>query len=461
MSDVARATIHQLAPAIERREVSPVEATREVLDRIGALDPQLHAFITVWREQALAHAKRAEDEISMGQYRGRLHGIPLGIKDNIAVAGWPTTCGSAPMTDQATDYDAAVVERFRAAGAVIVGKCNMHEWAMGGTSCGGPFGDVHNPWDVSRIPGGSSGGSAAAVNASMISGSVGTDGWGSIRVPAAYCGVVGVKPTYGLVSRFGELPPTSSTTDHLGPIAKDVRDAALMLNLLAGYDPRDPTSLHSTPADYVRQIEAGVEGLRIGVPREFFFDQASEEVETAVSSAIDALAKLGAEVRDVPTPPVHYMPLLTSATANESAGALLPFAVRGPRSFFDQHIWDRVITGQFVRVADALKAARVRNMLRREFASLMDEVDLLAMPTTPTTAPPIAGHGDTTVLTVAFNYLGMPAVSVPCGVANDGLPVGVMMVGRHWEDAVVLRAAYTVEQATTGGYLTPPLAESI
>ncbi|MBM2812637.1 MAG: glutamyl-tRNA(Gln) and/or aspartyl-tRNA(Asn) amidotransferase, subunit, partial [Chloroflexi bacterium] len=345
--------------------------------------------------------------------------------------------------------------------AVIVGKNNMHEWASGGTSGGGPFGTVHNPWDESRIPGGSSGGSAAAVSASMIYGSVGTDGWGSIRAPSSYCGVVGLKPTYGLVSRFGELPATSATTDHLGPIAKDVRDAALLLNSMAGFDPKDPTSLHSQPPDYAAQLDRGVKGLRIGVLREFFFELPGTEVVAVVMKAIDALAALGAEVREAPTPPVRYMPLLTSATANESAGFIARLALKGPGGFNDQHIWERVMAGQFVRTADMLKASRVRNMLKREFATIMEDVDILAMPTNTTTAPLMANPGDTTVLTVPFNYMGMPAVSVPCGLAADGLPVGLMIVGRHWEDDVVLRVAYAVEQATTGGYLAPPIAKSV
>ncbi|HEY3115338.1 MAG TPA: amidase, partial [Chloroflexota bacterium] len=423
--------------------------------------PRLHAFITLRPESALAEATKAEEEIAAGRRRGPLHGIPLGIKDNIAVAGWPTTNGSPLMRDFVTNYDAAVVERLRGAGAVIVGKNNMHEWASGGTSSNTTYGIAHNPWDESRIPGGSSGGSTAAVSASMIYGSVGTDGWGSIRAPSSNCGVVGLKPTYGLVSRFGELPPTSATTDHLGPINKCVRDAALMLNVLAGHDPRDPTSLRSQPKDYTAGLATGVKGLRIGVPRRFFYDLASDDVKVTIAKAVDALAAQGAEVRDVETPTVEYMPLLTSATANESNPFVAKLALQGPDGFGDQHIWERVMASQFVRVADSLKAARVRNKMRQEFEALMEQVDVLAMPTNTTTAFPIARPGDSTILTLPFNYVGMPTISVPCGLAADGLPVGLMIAGRHWQDDMVLRTAYACEQATTGGYLVPPIATSV
>ncbi|MBM2812639.1 MAG: Amidase, partial [Chloroflexi bacterium] len=277
MSNVGTLTISELAPRIERREVSPVEVTREILDRIETVGGPINAFITVDADRALAEARAAEDEIAGGHYRGPLHGIPLGIKDNIAVAGWPTTNGSALMRNRVTDFDAAAVERFRAAGAVIVGKTTLHEWAMGGTCSNHFYGTTHNPWDQTRVPGGSSGGSAAAVSASLIYGSIGTDGYGSIRTPSSYCGVVGYKPTYGLVSRFGELPAASSTSDHIGPIAKSVRDAALLLNVIAGYDSRDPMSLHSESRDYTEKLDRGVKGLKIGVPKSYFFERALPE----------------------------------------------------------------------------------------------------------------------------------------------------------------------------------------
>jgi len=467
MTELAKKTIHELAPLIERREVSPVEVTREALERIEVLDPRLHGFITVRPEQALDRARAAEDEIARGTYRGPLHGVPMGIKDNIAVVGWPTTNASALMTDFITDYDATVVARLRAAGAVIVGKNNMHEWAMGGTSAPSAFGAVHNPWDETRVPGGSSGGSAAAVSASMIYGSVGTDNKGSIRNPASFCGIVGLKPTYGLVSRFGELPATSADTDHLGPLAKDVMDAALLLNVLAGYDPQDPTSIPSAETDYTAGLGRGVSGLRVGVPQDFFFEQATPEVRELVGKAIDTLRSRGAEVRDVRIPSLAYMSLADAAWVNEARTFLLPFVPRGPGAFADRSIWDRLVLGEFVRTADTLKAMRLRNLIRREFLAVTEEVDLLAMPTNATPAFPIEAAGadrdrtltsTSVLLTAPLNLVGMPAISVPCGFSADGLPIGLMLAGRHWEDEVVLRAAYAYEQAATGGYATPPIA---
>ncbi|MPZ15298.1 MAG: hypothetical protein GEU73_12885 [Chloroflexi bacterium] len=469
LTELARLPIHDLAPLIARREVSPVEVTRDALARIEALDGRLRTFIAVWPDQALADARTAEAEIAGGGTRGPLHGVPIGIKDNIAVAGWPTTNGSSLMTDHVTDYDATVVSRLRAAGAVIVGKNNMHEWAMGGTSAKSAFGAVHNPWDERRSPGGSSGGSAAAVSASLVYGSVGTDNKGSVRLPAAFCGVVGLKPTYGLVSRFGELPPTSATTDHLGPIAKDVRDAALLLNAMAGYDQADPCSIRSATRNFAEGIDGGVAGVRVGVPSDYFFEQAAEQVEVLVRAAVSTLESLGAEVREVRLPSVRHTPLVDVASTAESRAFLLPFARLGPEAFADRSIWDRLVVGEFLRMSDFLKASRLRNLIRREFLTAMEQVDVLAMPTaaspaTPLEAPPTLPNGDrnpltmTTTLTAPFNYVGMPAVSVPCGLSPDGLPIGLMLAGPHWRDDLVLRVAYAYEQAATGGYMAPPIA---
>jgi aspartyl-tRNA(Asn)/glutamyl-tRNA(Gln) amidotransferase subunit A len=470
MSELAALTIHELAPLLERRAVSPVEVMQETLARIDALDGRLRAFVTVWPEQALADARAAELAIGRGDYRGPLHGVPLSIKDNIAVAGWPTTNGSALMTDFVTDYDATVVQRLRQAGALIVGKNNLHEWAMGVTCAGGPFGSVCNPWDERRVPGGSSGGSAAAVSGSLVYGAVGTDGKGSIRIPAAWCGIVGLKPTYGLVSRFGQLPPTSSSFDHVGPLAKDVTDVAILLQALAGHDPQDPTSIPSEPTNYRAALARDVRGLRVGVPDGFFFEQTAPEVTALVRQALDVLKDLGAQVAEVTIPTLEYMPLVDAVLSTEIPAFLLPYVRQGPRGFADRTIWERIVVGQLVRTADTFMAARLRNLIRREFRDVMETVDVLAMPTTPgvafprdtpeqVAAMPSLGHqSPVTVLTVPHDIVGMPAVSVPCGFTPEGMPVGLMLGGRHWADDVVLRAAYAYEQAATGGYRVPPVA---
>jgi aspartyl-tRNA(Asn)/glutamyl-tRNA(Gln) amidotransferase subunit A len=467
VSDLARKTIHDLAPLIERREVSPVEVTREVLARIDALDRRLHAFITVRPDEALAAARQAELEIGRGEYRGPLHGVPIGIKDNIAVAGWPATNGSAAMRDFVPDYDATAVTRLREAGALILGKNNQHEWALSGTSLWSAFGRIHNPWDEARVPGGSSGGSAAAVSASLAYASVGSDNRGSVRIPASYCGVVGLKATYGLVSRFGQLPATSATTDHLGPLAKDVTDAALLLNVLAGHDPADPTSIRSEPKDYTDGIRHGVRGLRVGVPRNFFFEQAAEDVQILVRQAIEQLEVLGAELRPVDLPSLRHLSFASGGVPTEMGNFLLPLVKQGRSAFTDPMLWERLVIGQFSRAADAIQAARIRNLIGWEFKAAMEQVDLLAMPTMMTCAPTIEDALDPAkrvsdgviVLTAPFNLNGMPTISVPCGFTGEGLPVGLSLAGRHWEDHLVLRAAYAYEQATSGGYAVPPIAQ--
>lgn len=471
MTSLSRLTIHELAPQIQRRAVSPVEVTRECLERIEAHDGALHTFIVVRPEVALAEARAAEEEIARGSYRGPLHGLPVGIKDNIAVAGWPTTNGSALMTDHIAREDADVVQRLRRAGAVVVGKNNMHEWALGGTSGSSAFGAVGNPWDPRRTPGGSSGGSAAAVSASFVFASVGTDNKGSVRIPASYSGVVGLKPTFGLVSRYGQLPPTSATTDHIGPLTKDVQDAALLLNVMAGYDRRDPTSVPSRAKDYTAGLDRGVDGLRVGIPTNFFYEWTAPEVAQRVREAVNVFASLGARVEEVELPGLQYVPLLDAATINEARAYLLPFARRGPSAFADPVIWERIIVGEFVRASDMVKAMRLRNALRQEFVEAMRRVDLLISPTTVTAAfphdraqDPIAANGgpayrdSTTLLTFPYNLTGMPVVSVPCGYTSEGLPVGLSIAGRWWEDDLVLRAGFAYEQAATGGYQRPPMA---
>lgn len=463
MSELARKTIHELAPLIERREVSPVEVTREALVRIEALDVRLHSFVTVRGEEALAAARDAEAEIGAGRYRGPLHGIPMGIKDNIAVARWPTTNGSAAMTDFVTDYDATAVARLREAGAVIVGKNNLHEWAMSGTCLWSAFGRIHNPWDEGRIPGGSSGGSAAAVSASMIFGSLGTDARGSVRIPAAFCGIVGLKPTQGLVSRFGQLPATSADSDHVGPLAKDVTDAALLLNVLAGHDPRDPTSRRFVTKDYSAGLDAGIRRLRIGVPQKFFFDQAAPEVAAIVRQAVEQLEGLGAEIRAVEFPSLQHVSFAATG-ASEATAYLMPLVLRGRSAFTDESLWQRLVVGQFARGEDLKQGARVRSLISGEFRAAMEQVDLLAVPTMTTAAPTIeealdpGGAQALTLLTTPFNLTGIPTVSLPCGFTAEGLPVGLSLAGRHGEDDVVLRAAYAYEQATSGGYVAPPMA---
>ena len=479
VSDLALLTIRDLAPRIACREVSPVEVTQATLDAIEALEPSLNAFIRVEPQAALAAARAAEAEVGAGHYRGPLHGIPVGIKDNLAVAGWPTTNASWAMADHVTDYDAAAVERLRAAGAIVVGKNNMHEWAKGGTCAGGHFGAVHNPWALDCIPGGSSGGSAAAVSAGEVYASLGTDGMGSIRQPSAMCGVVGYKPTQGLVSRFGELPPTSASHDHVGPICRTVADAALVLTAIAGHDPRDPASVRSEPCDYAAALDGGLRGLRVGVPENYFFDDLDPEVERAVRGAAETLAGLGAEVRPVTLPLVEYAYLASGLITNEGSAFHRSLVLGRPEAYWDQDVRYRVLAQEFLLARHVDLARRVRNRVREEFNRAMADLDLLVAPVTPIPAFPAdatevacgdrtldltasaVAHRVITGLTSPFNTTGSPVVSLPCAFHSTGKPIGAQIGGRHWQDALVLRAAHAFEQAAGVGYRVPPVTRTL
>jgi aspartyl-tRNA(Asn)/glutamyl-tRNA(Gln) amidotransferase subunit A len=478
VSELALLPIGDLAPRIARGEVSPVEVTRAALAAIAALEPRLNAFIRVEPETALAAARVAEADVRAGRYRGPLHGIPVGIKDNLAVAGWPTTNASQAMADHVTTYDATAVARLRTAGAIVVGKNNMHEWAKGGTCAGGYFGAVHNPWALDCIPGGSSGGSAAAVSAGEVFASLGTDGMGSVRHPAAMCGVVGVKPTQGLVSRWGELPPTSASTDHVGPICRTVVDAALVLTAIAGHDPRDPTSARSEPKDYGAQLAGSIRGLRVGVPENYFFDDLDPEVERAVRAAVETLVGLGAEVRPVTIPLIEYAYPASALIPNESLAFHRPLVAGRPDAYWDQDIRYRLIAQELMLARHVDLAKRVRNRVRAEFDRVMQQFDLLVAPAAPIPAYPAGAtviqcedrlldlrvpgteHRLITRLTSPFNTLGTPVVCLPCGYHSTGKPIGLQLSGRRWQDDVVLRAAHAFEQAAGFGYRIPPVARA-
>ncbi len=480
MTDLASRTIGQLAPELRRRTISPVEVLAAVLERIDRLEPVLRTYVSIDRDAAVSAAREAEREIAAGRWRGPLHGIPLAVKDCLAVAGWPTTNASPLMAEHRTEFDATAVRRLRAAGAVIVGKSNMHEWAMGGTCTGMPAGTVRNPWDVERVPGGSSGGSAAAVSAGLALGAIGTDGMGSIRTPASYCGVVGLKPTRGLVPRFGELPPNSSLLGSIGPLARDVRDAATILAAIAGPDETDPTSRRRLagwrldPDD----LRPDVDGLRIGLPLTSLLDDATPAVRAAVAAAATALEGLGGRVRDVPLPALDDVRLVVLGTQSEAQSFLLPLALDRPDGFASRDIRNRIIANDFVRAADARRALQLRTRIRLAVAEAMADLDLLLLPTNSTAAFPIGtgrvaiGSGDdvvdlgarggqsrlTTRLTLPFNVVGLPALSMPAVDRVDGLPIGLQLVAHASAEPVLLRAALALEEATTGGFVEPPIA---
>jgi len=446
-------TIRELSRRIRDRSISPVELTRDCLARIEKLNPTLNAFITVTADSALDQARVAEQEIFRGDYRGPLHGIPIGLKDILDTAGVCTTAASALFKDRIPDEDAEVVRRLRAVGAIILGKQNLHEFAYGGSSMISFFGEVHNPWDVSRVAGGSSGGSAASVAAGLGFAAVGTDTAGSIRLPAACCGVVGLKPTYGRVSARGVVP-LSWSYDHIGPITNSVCDAGLMLQVLAGYDPADPASVDAPVPNFVATIAQLPPRLLIGVPRAFFFDDLHPEVAAAIEKAIEIFRELHAEIHDV-TLEVSTDRTLASAEAyayHES------FVARSPE-LYQPATLARIQSGAKIAASNALRAGRDLHASRHAIRKIFDEVDVLLTPTVPIPPPVIADlqkHPDDLrpqemiMLrnTRPFNVWGIPAISVPCGFTKDGLPIGLQLAAAPWREDVVLQAAHAYEQAT-------------
>ncbi len=446
-------TMSELSRRIRQKEVSPVEITRECLQQIERLNPRLNAFITVMAESALAEARAMEEEISGGHWRGPLHGIPIALKDLIDTAGVRTTSASALHKDRIPREDAEVVRRLREAGAVIVGKNNLHEFAYGGSSLISHFGDVHNPWDVNRIAGGSSGGSAASVPAGMACAAIGTDTAGSIREPAALCGCVGIKPTYGRVSSRGVIP-LSTSLDHVGPLAASVEDAAIVLQAIAGYDPADITSAEVPVTDYVSVLKEGAKDLRVGVPREYFFDDLDPEVASAVEHALTGIASLGAHIKRVRI----EVPTDRTLQAAEAYAYHAEDVAKHPELYQAETV-RRIRTGEKVTAVEYMQKGRELEVARRNICDVFAEVDLLVTPTTPMPAPTIADlRANADALRPAelkllrntrpFNVWGLPAISVPCGFTQGGLPIGLQIAGPHWREDLVVRLAHAYEQAS-------------
>lgn len=451
-------TICELSRELRNRSISPVELTHDCLERIERLNPVLNAFITVTAEEALERARLAEREIYRGTYLGPLHGIPIGIKDLIDTAGVRTTAASALFKDRVPTEDAEVVQRLRAGGAILLGKQNLHEFAYGASSMISHFGEVHNPWDTSRVAGGSSGGSAASVAAHLGFASVGTDTAGSIRLPAAYCGVVGLKATYGRISTRGVIP-LSSSYDHVGPLANSVYDAALMLQVMNGRGSDDP----SVRPSFVSAFDKLPTKLRVGVPRDFFFDDLHPEVAEAVEKAIQVFAGINAEVRTV------RLEVLTDRTlANAEAYAYHESSVASSPELYQPATLARIRSGAKISASDALRASRDLQASRDTIKRVFDEVDVLLTPTVPIPPPVIADlreHPDDLRRqellmlrnTRPFNVWGIPAISVPCGFTKDGLPIGLQLAGAPWRGTVLLQAAQEYEQATGWHKLQPKI----
>lgn len=472
MSDLPWKPITELCRLIAAKDVSPVEVVQAYLDRIEALDGKLRAFITVCRDDALAQAKSAESAVMSGRPLGALNGIPLGLKDIFLTKGTRTTGGSKILSDWVPDEDATVVSRLKGAGAIVLGKLNLHEFAYGPEGLNVHFGNAWNPWDAHthRIAGGSSSGSGVAVVAALCAGALGSDTGGSIRIPAALCGLTGLKPTYGRISRAGVLP-LAWTMDHVGPMTRTAADAALLLGAMAGPDPRDPTTSVVPVSNYAAALTGEVRGLKVGLLRAFFLEAAGLVLRQAVEQAVKQLEALGAHAEEV-----HL------ETAAHAAGAA--FAIVGAEALAYHEEWmktrpddygpdvrDRLRVGAVVSATQYLKAQRARQLIRREVDALLATHDVLIAPTTPIVATPV---GQTEVvlegerqdvrsslirLTRIFNLSGHPVCAIPCGFTVAGLPIGMQIVGRPFDEATVLRVADVYQRVTDWHTRRPPLGQ--
>jgi aspartyl-tRNA(Asn)/glutamyl-tRNA(Gln) amidotransferase subunit A len=467
-SELCFMTAAQLGGIFRNHQASPVDLVTAMLERIDHLNSRLNAYLTVMADEALAAARQAERDIRAGNYRRPLHGIPVALKDLYWTKGVRTTAGSKVLADWAPAEDATTVIRLKEAGAIIIGKAHLHEFAMGPTNINPHYGPARNPWDTDRVPGGSSGGSGAAVAASLATTAMGSDTGGSIRIPASLCGITGHKPTYGLVSRYGVLT-LSWSLDHAGPMTKTVEDAALMMNALAGYDPKDPASANRPVSDFRDALDGKLRGLRIGLPRRHFFDELDPEVQWAMDDAIELIEGLGAAVTEVDFSHVQYVPA-TSMTISWSEAAAYHERFVGRLDEYGSETRSRIELGRTILATDYLRALRTRRLIGEEFAAIMERVDLLVTPTIRIPAPRIDECGEKlgmtggadvrmvlSALTRPFNVTGAPALTVPCGFTANGLPIGLQIVGRPFDDMTVLRLGHAYQLATAWHKRMPPL----
>lgn len=452
-------TIQQAAAALRERKVSSAELTEQSLTAIERLQPRLNAFITIAGEKARERARRADEELARGIDRGPLHGIPIAVKDVFCTRGLRTTCGSKLFADHVPGFDAAVVERLEAAGAVITGKTNMHELAYGITSSNPHFGFVRNAWNPDHIPGGSSGGSGSAVAAGMVFMAMGSDTGGSIRIPASFCGTVGIKPTFGRVSRYGVMPLDFSL-DHMGPLTRSVRDAAICLAAIAGHDPRDETSSSQPVPEFLPPPAASIQSVRIGIPENFYFDRIDPEVETSVRRMAKAAANLGATLVPVRVPDIRDLNTIARIILLAEASAATE-KHHSRREDFGADVLALLDQGRLIPATDYVNAQRLRRLKQQEFRTVWHQADCVLTPCTPTPAPKIgqtaieiAGETEdvrlaSTRLVRAINLLGLPALAAPCGLHTSGLPMGMQLIGPPFSEPLLFRVGAALED--TGG----------
>jgi aspartyl-tRNA(Asn)/glutamyl-tRNA(Gln) amidotransferase subunit A len=474
-SGLNKLTISELAPKIKAREISPVEVTEAALAQADRLQPKLNSFITLLPEQAMSQARQLEDALLRGQYRGPLHGIPIGIKDNLATGGIRTTVGSKVLAEHVPATDAHAVIRCKEAGAIILGKENLEEFAAGSTSNNLHFGAVHNPWNLDYIPGGSSGGGGANVAACVTFASLGTDLGGSVRGPANFCGIVGMKQTFGRVSQRGLLV-TSFNGDHIGPLTRSVADSALMLQTISGYDPLDPSTVPVPVPDYSAALGQGLKGLKMGIPSDYYFDLVDPEVEAAVRRAIAALEELGAEASEVALPSMQYAGALRIAAMSDGVVTHEPY-IEKAREDYGPTVLYRTLAGQFVLGRDYSKALKVQRIIKEEYARVLQEIDFLVTPSAPVAAWRIdaetvildgaeyptrgPGSGMTSRCTSPSNATGLPAMSIPCGFTQAGLPIGLQLIGRAFEEQLLYRVAYDYEAISPARGHRPAVVDAV
>ena len=457
-----------LGPLVKNGEISPVEIVEAHLSRIRSTEPVLNSFITLLPDEALAAARQAERDIRAGRYRGPLHGIPVGLKDLFNTGGVRTTSGSRIYDTFIPTEDCTVAARFREAGAILLGKLNMHQFAYGPTGENPDYGHMHNPWNPELVSGGSSGGSGSAAAAGQCTITTGSDTGGSIRIPAALCGIVGLKPTYGRVSRHG-LTPLAWSMDHPGPMVRTVEDAAITMNVIAGHDPRDMASADLPVPDYTAALTGDIKGLRVGVPRQFFDAPLDPEVRQSVDDALKHLESLGAEVQEVDFPEFNDAAAISTTMLMAEASACFRDLLASDGEQLYEPVRLRLEAGLFISAADYLRAQQARAAFDRAARRLLGDVDLLVGPTEPVTAPPLLQQqvlaGEQEIGTVAaltqytrpYNITGFPAISVPCGFSSEGLPIGLQLAGRPFDEETVLRAAHAYEQSTEWHFRRPPV----
>jgi len=458
-ADLISRPISELAPLIQRRQLSPVELVQQALENIHGYQHKLNSFITITEAEALADARSAEAEIKQGKYRGPLHGIPISIKDLFRTRGIRTTAGSKILADFIPDHDATAVAKLRQAGMVMVGKNHMHEFAYGVTSDNPHYGPARNPWDTSRVPGGSSGGSACAVTSSQCSASLGSDTGGSIRIPSAVCGTVGLKPTYVRVSRHGAVP-LAWTLDHVGPITKTADDAAIIMSAIAGKDPHDATSSSRPVPDYRAQMRNNICGVRLGVPRNYFFEYVDPEIEHAVKAAVRDLEHLGATTVDVDIPALEHCSAAEAHITLVEATSYHEHWLNTRADDYGPGVRTDLEAGRYLLGTDYVKSQRWRTLIKANFARALQQADVIVSPTVPCFPPKIGevwvrcGNRREHIIdaflrfNIPYDLTGLPALSVPCGFGSNGLPIGLQIAGKAFDEVTLLSVGRAFERAT-------------